>query len=77
MKIVIYTNFKDGFKYIRTVKEFLEQYKPYEPVYEYQYAYDTGIAICVSQDYFTESEFKSRVVYELYKRLDFTKRERT
>ena len=67
---------KTDHMHILTERDFLDQYKPYEPVYEYRWAYDTGVAICISQDYFTEREFNSRVAYDLHQRLDFTKRER-
>ena len=61
--------------HVLTERDFLEQYKP-EPVYEYKYAYDTGVSVCISNRYYTDLEFKAETVYEQYQRLDFTKIER-
>jgi len=63
--------------HVLTKSDFLEQYKPYKPVYEYKYAYYTGVTECISQDYFLDCEFETKSVYSLFQRLDFTKRERT
>ena len=68
--------YSDGVFHALTMCDFLEQYKPYEPVYEYKYAYDTGVSVCISNRYYTDLEFKAETVYEQYQRLNFTKRER-
>ena len=66
----------DEGNHVLTERDFLKQYKPYEVVYEYKYAYYTGVSECISQDYFTDCEFETKTVYRTYQRLDFTKRER-
>lgn len=61
-------------KHILTKHDFLEQYKPYEPVYEYRYVTDIYCETKILNRYFTEDEIKEE--YEVYQRIDFTKRER-
>lgn len=59
--------------------DFLEQYKPYEPVFEYKYAYVHGISkeIVESDSYYLDDkDFKGKSDIKC-QRLDFTKRERT
>lgn len=68
-------------RHILTNSDFLEQYKPYEPVYEYKYAFiDYRGEAVVSLIYFiNEKDFKNRIgnSVKFLQRLDFTKRERT
>lgn len=68
--------FKDKEKefHILTERDFLEQYKPCEPVYEYRYVTDIYCETKILNRYFTEDEIKEE--YEVYQRIDFTKRER-
>ena len=68
--------------HILTERDFLEQYKPYEVVYEYKWAYlnkkDFFIAIDDKHFYIDEEEFYKayRKEHIVGQRLDFTKRER-
>lgn len=67
--------------HILTERDFLEQYKPYEPVYEWQWAYITNSLLnWHTSNYMTEEEFKtwqgSANNSLVYQRLDITKRER-
>ena len=64
----------DGDTHVLTERDFLEQYKPYEPVYEYRYVTDIYCETKILNRYFTEDEIKEE--YEVYQRIDFTKRER-
>ena len=71
---------KNGEKeHVITKDDFLEQYKPYEVVYEYKYAYpiikDDYEIIIVQNEYLTDEQMKKSGIEE-YQRLDFTKRER-
>ena len=80
LKVVIYEEI--GVKHILTERDFLEQYKPYEVVYEWQWAYITNSLLRWHiSNYMTEEEFKtwqgSANSSLEYQRLDFTKRERT
>lgn len=65
---------KEGNIHVLTERDFLEQYKPYEPVYEYRYVTDIYCETKILNRYFTEDEIKEE--YEVYQRIDFTKRER-
>ena len=59
--------------------DFLEQYKPYEPVYEWQWCTKyNGNDLYEATEYYTEEEIEKHVDFEkLYiQRLDITKRER-
>ena len=59
--------------------DFLEQYKPYEPIYEYQYAFHTwDVDTNVTNSFFKDdTDFKKiNPAYPSFQRLDFTKRER-
>ena len=79
---VIYYKCKQGKSHILYDYDFLEQYKPYEPVYEYKWAYlnkkDFFIAIDDKHFYLDEEEFYKayRKEHIVGQRLDFTKRER-
>ena len=64
----------DGDTHVLTESDFLEQYKPYEPVYEYKFVTDIHCGTKILDGYFTEDEIKEK--YEVYQRIDFTKRER-
>lgn len=56
--------------------EFLEQYKPYEVVYEYQYAcYDAVSGALITNNFYTDMEALLSI-NDVNQRLDFTKRER-
>lgn len=72
-------------RHVLTERDFLEQYKPYEPVYEYQFLWKVKDGDCwdsVTTSYYkdiqecvnSESE-EEKGRYE-YQRLDFTERER-
>ena len=68
---------QDGEIYVRTEKHFLDSFKPYEPVYEYRYALDSGCLDISASYYLDDKEFKARnQLTEKFQRLDFTKRER-
>lgn len=68
--------------HILTERDFLEQYKPYEPVYEYRYCYISYFGeICISNGFFkNDDEMKTIIALKEnskdFQRLDFTKRER-
>ncbi len=68
-------------RHVLTESDFLDQYKPYEPVYEYGYAYyENNLGWNLFTDYLTEEEAKTKMElkgYDKYQRLDFTKRERS
>ena len=72
----------DGDTHVLTERDFLEQYKPYEPVYEYRYALQLSKerAIVTDDFYKDDEEFVQAWLSEndksAYQRLDFTKRER-
>lgn len=68
-----------GEYHVLTEIDFLEQYKPYEPIYEYQYAFHTwDVDTNVTNSFFKDdTEFKKiNPAYPSFQRLDFTKRER-
>lgn len=65
---------KNKIRHVLTERDFLEQYKPYEPVYEYRYVTDIYCETKILNRYFTEDEIKEE--YEVYQRIDFTKKER-
>ena len=71
--------YSDGVFHALTMCDFLEQYKPYEVVYEYKYAYplikDYHEIIIVQNVYLTDEQMEKSGTKE-YQRLDFTKRER-
>lgn len=78
---VIFFTCKKGINHVLFDYDFLEQYKPYEPVCEWQWAYITNSLLRWHiTNYMTEKEFKtwqgSANSSLEYKRLDFTKRER-
>jgi hypothetical protein len=73
---------QQGEIYIRTEKHFLSSFKPYEPVYEYQWAIpldDNNCSFLARTKFLTDNEFftsKLGLSAKNYQRLDFTKRER-
>lgn len=63
-------------RHVLTKGDFLEQYKPYEPIYEYQYAFNNIInGVLVADGFYTDKEV-SLIIESKKQRLDFTKRER-
>lgn len=77
-EVVFYTCEK-GISHLSFDYDFLEQYKPYEPVYEWQWVYTTNSLFRWHiSNYMTEEEFKTwqGSTTSEYERLDFTKRER-
>lgn len=66
--------FSSGEISVLTERDFLEQYKPYEPICEYQYALFLNGKPSITYFYFTDQEAKG--LAEKRQRLDFTKRER-
>ena len=76
---VWFSNYKKNTNHVITDNDFLEQYKPYEVVYEYKYAYpiikDDHEIIIVQNVYLTDEQMEKSGIKE-YQRLDFTKRER-
>ena len=74
---VVYHRQLEDFRATERV-DFLEQYKPYEVVYEYQYAYLDGdeSAETTVDFYKDDAELLSATLIKVYQRLDFTKRER-
>ena len=75
---LIWFTCKKGKTHILIDYDFLEQYKPYEVVYEYQYAYldGDGSAEITVNFYKDDAELLSATLIKVYQRLDFTKRER-
>jgi len=80
--VVVYRQSNDW--QVMEFNDFLDQYKPYEPVYEYQYFYEHKISKSANsrtpEYYKNDLEFCSSTsnIGEInYQRLDFTKRERT
>lgn len=68
---------KEGNIHVLTERDFLKQYKPYEPVYEYAYTYVDKNGFFVTACYFKDDEeFKKYNSDTKFQRLDFTKRER-
>ena len=66
-------------KHVIMYDDFLEQYKPYEPVYEYQYAYINRDNNIVTSFAFYKDDAEFLEVDNntiLFQRLDFTKRKR-
>ena len=73
---VVYYKCKQGKEHISYDYDFLEQYKPYEVVYEYQYAYyDAVSGVLITNNFYTDMEALLSV-NDVNQRLDFTKRER-
>ena len=74
---VIYYKCKQGKEHISYDYDSLEQYKPYEVVYEYLYALDYEY-LGVSEKYYKDDEeFQTKnKLCKSFQRLDFTKRER-
>lgn len=74
---------RHGDAHVLTEFDFLDQYKPYEPVYEYLYAYIPYFGeIRTTHNYFENDEcFEKHIALKkdsrAFQRLDFTKRERT
>ena len=68
---------KDTISHILTERDFLEQYKPYEVVYEYLYALDYEYLGISEKYYKDDTEFQTKnEMCKSFQRLDFTKRER-
>ena len=65
-------------EHVITKDDFLEQYKPYEVVYEYRYAYldGDGSAETTLGFYKDDAELLSTTIIKVCQRLDFTKRKR-
>ena len=69
-------------EHVLSVRDFLEQYKPYEVVYEYRYALQLSKErTIVTDDFYKDDEefvraWLSENDKSAYQRLDFTKRER-
>lgn len=74
---VVWYSKNDKKEHVITKDDFLEQYKPYEPVYEYQWAYKraTDSKWSISDIFYLYTPYLTRDKAE-YQRLDFTKRER-
>ena len=77
-RTLIWYKDQKGDIHVDTEEDFLDSFKPYEPVYEYQWAYVTkhnsGARLTV---FMTEEQFILWNSEGLeYQRLDFTKRER-
>lgn len=75
-KIVWFYSKNYCYEHCLTESDFLKQYKPYAPVYEYMWAYGGGNSTVRITEYETDEEFKRKVCGMDYQRLDFTKRER-
>ena len=76
---VIYFKCKQGKDHVLYDYDFLEQYKPYEVVYEYEFIAQQPNGDRQYTNFMTEKEmehfsFQNDCAY--YQRLDFTKRER-
>ena len=73
---------KEGNIHVLTERDFLEQYKPYEPVYEYKYVIGfTEFQKITNKFYKSDEELMSSedtygFIGQNFQRLDFTKRER-
>ncbi len=71
---------KDGGVYVRTEKHFLTSFKPYEPVYEWRWAYQDAqdCPRIATRHHTTYEEAHEDIVGHpnILQRLDFTKRER-
>lgn len=77
-EVVFYTCEK-GINHVSFDYDFLEQYKPYEPIYEWEFVAQQPDGVRHFTDFMTEKEmeyfsFQNDCAY--YQRLDFTKRER-
>ena len=60
---------------ILTKRDFLEQYKPYEPVYEYLYVLDYEYLGISEKYYKDDTEFQTKnEMCKSFQRIDFTKR---
>ena len=69
----------DEGNHVLTERDFLEQYKPYEPVYEFEYRLQYEDGSRGETSHMTEDEFSLRMHesdIKFFQRLDFTKRER-
>jgi len=70
---------KNGEEYVRTEKHFLASFKPYEPVFEYQWAFYHKVKDIwiMSDKWVTEKEAAMTMCdWQDWKPIDFTKRER-
>ena len=79
-KRTIWYKDQDGEIYARTEKHFLTSFKPYEPVYEWRWAYQDAqdCPRIATRHYTTYEEAHEDIVGHpnILQRLDFTKRER-
>ena len=76
VKVVWYSK-NDEKEHVLTKGDFLEQYKPYEAVYEYLYALDYEYLGISEKYYKDDTEFQTKnEMCKSFQRLDFTKRER-
>lgn len=67
---------KADYLHVLTDLDFLEQYKPYEPVFEYRYAIELSSGeIRITESFSTDEKAKGTLC-KTRQRLDFTKRER-
>lgn len=76
---IIFFTCKKGINHVLFDYDFLEQYKPYEPVYEFEYRLQYEDGSRGETSHMTEDEFKIRLHesdIKFFQRLDFTKRER-
>ena len=76
---VVWYSKNDEKEHVITKDDFLEQYKPYEPVYEFEFIAQQPDGIRYFTHFMTDKEmgffsFQNDCAY--YQRLDFTKRER-
>ena len=76
---LIWFTCKQGKRHILIDYDFTEQYKPYEPIYEWEFVAQQPDGFRHFTDFMTEKEmeyfsFQNDCAY--YQRLDFTKRER-
>lgn len=75
LKVVIYEEI--GVKHILTERDFLEQYKPYEVVYEYRWVVGEVCSERVTKHYTDEEAEKELSCYlSNRQRIEYTKRER-
>ena len=76
-RVCVWYKDQDGEIYVRTEKEFLNSFKPYEPIFEYRYALDFEHLGISDGYYLDDSDFKAKnQLTGKFQRLDFTKRER-
>lgn len=74
--IVFFSTLTPLFQHVLTERDFLEQYKPCKPVYEWQWAVEEVNGIRITEYYTEDEEIKLNCYTTGKQRLDFTKRER-